>query len=295
MDYTSFKKIIEFGNHEGSITSICFFPNGEDFLCASEDSLKLWNLHTRTSHKSYKVDGIVNGIAIEPEGKRFICGLDEGGVRIWGKDDPEATYVFGSRDAEIKGISLSKDGRNLAVIEESTIVIYAIQTLRRERQHHVSTEGLSSIAWTPQGDCYLTSTLDGYLTLWELDTAKAVWEKYENGSPIYDVAFNPETEYLISHRWGKSILRYTANGGEVSTFFGHEGDITNAFFDHLGTHLITASSGSDGDDTIRIFELSTQRMIKKLESPETTKIAVSPNGKYIAAGTEDGTIVLYGV
>ncbi|RME04813.1 MAG: hypothetical protein D6805_01715 [Planctomycetota bacterium] len=294
MEYTEFRQIDEFGDHEGRVESVCFFPDSERFLSTSEGELFLWNVYHRKKIFQYTLEDRARTLAVEPDSKRFIAGIESGGVRFWEVEEKEFRFQLGYKEGDVHFLQIHPKGQILALCEENRLELYHILTAQRQLLEVFPAEKLSAFAWAPKGHHYLTGDSEGYLTLWELESFKKAWQIYENGLAIEAVDIHFNNEYLLSHQDEVLLLRFLGNGALVGEMVGHEGKIRWARFDPLGLFAISASFGREGDYTVRIFELATQREVIMLEAEDMSCFTVSPDGKYFVAGTTEGTLLLFG-
>ena len=74
-----------FEGHRDDVTSICFSPNGQWIVSASQDKqIKVWNVPTRTLLTTFDEHGsFVESVAFNPNGKEFVSASLDHTVKIW--------------------------------------------------------------------------------------------------------------------------------------------------------------------------------------------------------------------
>jgi WD40 repeat protein len=110
---------------------------------------------------------------------------------------------------------------------------------------------------------------------------------------------NSEPAGLLAVRSLK--LQYTPQGDEAlgnaatleyarQIFSGHDGLVADAIFSPDGLYAVTGGT----DETIRVWDLATGRMLHVHETPgRFARLAFSPDGQYLATATEDGIVRLW--
>lgn len=74
-----------FEGHRDDVTSICFSPNGQWIVSASQDQqIKVWNVPTRALLTTFNEHGsFVESVAFNPNGKEFVSASLDQTVKIW--------------------------------------------------------------------------------------------------------------------------------------------------------------------------------------------------------------------
>lgn len=294
MDYQNFSQLNEFGDHESSVSQVVFFPYAKKFLSVSGEKVYIWDLVEKRILDTLHIPEQVNSVEVDSNEEKLLFSFREGGLQTWDIMSKKPLYLFPDREGDYKKISLTSDGRYLGVMDDFRILIYNTRSLRKEREQKFSQEILS-FSWSVKNDAYLVGSAEGNLSFWELDSARKIWEVYENGSPIRGTHFHKSNEYLCSQQWARLVVRFRGNGMEAAQLVGHEGEISHCFFEPLGLYVLSASLGENGDGTLRIFEMASKRLVNTIECESMTCLALSPDGKNVIAGTNEGTLVIFGI
>ncbi|KAI1331802.1 eukaryotic translation initiation factor 3 subunit I [Xylariaceae sp. FL0255] len=112
---------------------------------------------------------------------------------------------------------------------------------------------------------------------------------------LTQIKFNPDGDLLFSVSKDQQICVWFAHNGErLGTYKGHVGAIWTVDCDPTSTMIASGSA----DNTMRLWEIKTGRLIKTWEFPTAVKrVEFSPDGKQLLAVTEKrmghlGTIVV---
>lgn len=137
-----------------------------------------------------------------------------------------------------------------------------------------------------------TSSEDGTVRLWESKTKRCLTSyKNEHEYPIWAMDLLPTQLWFATGSHDKTCRLWrteTSQGCSERVFWGHYADVTCIKFHPNGQYLV---SGSE-DKTVRLWDIRQQTNAKIFGAGSPVNaIAISPDGKYIAAGTDNGVQV----
>jgi WD40 repeat protein len=112
-------KRIELTDHEGSVESVAFSPDGQTLTTGDDAKVRLWNLGATNPATDLRIlpgteDGI-ESVAFGPDGQTLASGSRDKTVRPWGLGDPSAMpLALRGHEATVYSVALSPDGRSVA-------------------------------------------------------------------------------------------------------------------------------------------------------------------------------------
>ncbi|RKU17680.1 hypothetical protein C6501_03530 [Candidatus Poribacteria bacterium] len=156
------------------------------------------------------------------------------------------------------------------------------------------TEGVLSVAFSPDGQMLASGSSDDTIRLWNVETGTELRELTGHTSYVNSVAFSPDGQMLASGSWDETIRLWNVETGtELRKLTGHTNDVNSVAFSPDGQML---ASGS-WDETIRLWSVETGAELRKLtgHTEGVWSVAFSPDGQMLASGSDDDTIRLWGV
>jgi dipeptidyl aminopeptidase/acylaminoacyl peptidase len=156
------------------------------------------------------------------------------------------------------------------------------------------TDGVNSVAFSPDGKTLAVITVDGTVRLWDVATRLQIGSLASSGSLVLSVAFSADGKILaIGSTDGMVQLWDLATQQLGSPLTVPGGQVNSVAFSPGGKTLATSSA----DGTMRLWDVATHRQIG---SPITVPagvvaVAFSPDGKTLATGSNDGTVRLWDV
>jgi WD40 repeat protein/DNA-binding SARP family transcriptional activator len=215
------------------------------------------------------------------------------------RNNPAATAVMRAQLDGIGRLSLSADGRLLAMGDfNGRMAIFDVRSRRPLPGRFQAPAGVSDLALSPDGSLLAVALQQGGLVqLWDVQSV-TLRHQFRTGLPDLGVSFSPDQRSLVTlsvdddvagavlSRWDVGTGRRLAGPVIVST---HSADAFAATPD--GARLVVVN----GAEVIQVAPGTLQPVRRRPRKPPQTGpmvTALSPDGRMVALGAEDGRVQL---
>lgn len=226
----------------------------------------------------------VGTVAISTDGNLVASGEKEGLVRVWNLETRQQVRSWQAYESRVSQIAFSPNAKSLATSSYSNeVTVWEVKSGKRANSFETVEWELDGLEFVTD-DSFVAS--GGDVGIWDISTGK---RKRRLGSNVSGAALSyAPDQSLIIHGDGESALLLfdlQENRRGASKFRGHHGPIDHVQISHDGQLVATAAQ----DNTIRIWEYSSQRTVQVMEScarvvglrwlPERLLVVVSENGR----------------
>jgi WD40 repeat protein len=240
--------------------------------------------------KLLRVDSPVDSVAFSSDGECLACASEDTTVRVWNKRNGSCTLLEGHTE-DVRCISFSPDGKILA----SGGVDRSIRLWKLEDQSHRLLEGhdkiIRSIAFSPSGLSLASGCYGGEVRLWDVNDGRCTRIINVGLGRIASVAFSPDGSTLATS--GKSsIFLWDLEADDESRSFPRtietDGRETSSLVYSSNGIFLASVVDFIVDSAIKIWRTSDGSLEKDLGGSDDVSISLSPNGKLVASGNNEG-------
>ncbi|OJA17236.1 hypothetical protein AZE42_00167 [Rhizopogon vesiculosus] len=240
----------------------------------------------------------VFSVAISPDGRRIVCGSQDGTIQVWDAETGEALGAPLELDPHhITSVVISSDGKRIVSgLRSITIRIWDAETgeaLGAPLQGHIGP--VFSVAISPDGTRIVSGSLDTTIMIWNAETGKTLVAPLQGHTgPVFSVAISPDRTRIVSGSYDKTIRIWNAETGEVlgAPLQGHTSPIFSVAISPDGTRIVSGSS----DAMIRKWDAETGEALGVPLQGHTGgiySVAISLDGRRIVSGSRDKTIRIW--
>jgi len=285
------------------IDCVAFSPDGKVLAAGTlNGNVYLWNPLTGAAlGELIGVADYVGSLAFSPDGRTLATGTLGGDVLLW---DPATGAKLGQLigDAsDIDSVCFSPNGKTLvATSADGWAFLWDRAANRRIDRTVLKGQMSGGVALSPNGT-FAAAIARGKLLLWSPTTGVQLGAFSTPASsgdslpsfPLGSPAFSPNEKLVAAAtNQGNVVVWNLATRREVDRLVGDGSTIGSFAFSPDSNLLVVGSSN------VVLWDVSTGKEVARLpnnESDETLvdSFAFSPNGKWLAAGTEGGHVMLW--
>jgi WD40 repeat protein len=294
---------------QGWIISVAFTPDGRRVVGASfEGALRVWDLASGAIVQTFEGQSSGENLAMTPDGRTVFSGAATGTVVAW---DLSGSQQLG------RGIGLGTAGQDQGCLTTPCFVVNPQSTLLAASQAGGSVALIDlrtrrvtgtlaarngpqaeALAFFPDGRRLATGGIAGRVTLWDVQ-ARRVLRTIRFPAPVWWVAVSPDGRRLAVQmrtadrpRSRVEVRDVASNRVLYSRTITIERGRGGLFFSPDGRRLSAPGCCRPGSP-IEVWDArSGKRELSVAVGGYAAGVAFSPDGRLLAAGTNDGKIVL---
>jgi WD40 repeat protein len=215
----------------------------------------------------------------------------------------ERARIAGRPGELIVALAFSPDGTRLAsAANNSSPRVWDAATGKQIAEFKRHTSGALGVAFRPDGASVVTASSDGTVRQWGPRMGLEVAPPYERHTGVViAAAYSPDGRWIASAGEDRTVRIWrAADRRDAAVLLGHTGAVTSVAFAADGRRLASLSHGGLGtgvarDDTVRVWEANAEAGLPVLRghTGDVYPVAYSPDGRWIASGSWDGTVRLW--
>ena len=318
------------GKDIGSIQSVAFSPDGNTIVSCGGNNIHLWDSHTNQLLKTLiGHTESVNSVVFSPDGETIASASNDRTIRLWNANTCKLLKTLMGHTDAVRRVVFSPDGETIASAgNDRTIRLWNANTgeLIKTLTGHI--ENVNTVAFSPDGNTIASGSgtfLGGddsgdvsvgeEIRLWNTHTGELIKTLIGHTSVVNSVVFSPDGNTIASGsgHWrgyegvasaGEEVSLWNAHTGELlKTLTGHKDVVSNVAFSPDGNLIVSGDwyywdghlSSWTWSGEIRVWDAHTGEHLKTLtgHTGGVSSVAFSPDGKTLASGRTDGTILLW--
>jgi WD40 repeat protein/serine/threonine protein kinase len=298
--------------HTGPVHSVAFSPDGKRLVSGGYDgTVKVWDAQTGQETLSLKGHTFeVHSVAFSPDGKRIASASNDQTVRVWDAQTGQEIRTLKGHTGAVTSVAFSPDGKRLVSGSwgqdqegrplRGEIKVWDVQTGQETLSLNGLTDGVSSVAFSPDGKRLVSGSWDETVKVWDAQTGQQTLIFLEHTGAVLSVAFSPDGKRVVSGSggWGHGrplpgeVKVWNAQTGkETLTLKGHTGSVNSVAFSPDGKRLVSGS----GDGTLKVWDAQTgqETLSLKGHTGKVTSVAFSPDGRRLVSASFDKTVKVW--
>jgi eukaryotic-like serine/threonine-protein kinase len=280
-----------FRAHDRPIYTILFSPDEQRLITTSRDhTARMWD--RKTLRETVRFAGHVGAVSVAtlvPDGQTLVTSAQDGSIKLWDVRNQFLDNVLGTHTESDAPILFTSGGRFLARVERNKGQITFFHTETGAEVTVLSGQDASA----SRDGKLLCLVRDSKLIF--LDPVSLVETgSMDAGAPLGSSAVSPDGKWIAVRRRDSAatnvVIIHAGQRREVTVFPTPDGEWAPLLFAREGTLLLTTGQGAD---TISAWDTRSWQKAATFQgkSRESAVLAVSPDGKTIAASTAASVLV----
>lgn len=213
--------------------------------------------------------------------------------------------ILPGRGGPVLATDYHPDGRMLAVCDQTGVSLWPVASDVISDSTELPSSGAAcqTLAFSPDGARLAVAYDNGNVVLWD-STSLAADVSLSGGhtGAVTGLAFSPDGRRLASGGADGHVVLWTlAEATPGSVLSGHSGSVTSLAFSPDGRTLASGSvdqNWNQADNAVMLWDAADGRILGELRNAQPTNVtglAFQAAGPVLAAGYDDGTVILWDV
>ena len=309
--------------HKICVTSLAFFPDGQHLISASWDGkVRFWKVNDGTKIDEIHFGRSIRFATLSPDGQLLAISTYDPTIQIWRLSEKTLLRTLKGHKDWVHEVAFSPNGKFLiSGSKDGTVKVWRISDGSLVRTLSGHQKPVVTVAISPDSHFIASGSEDSTVRIWRMADGKLVkvLQGHIAGIAVNVVRFSPDGKWLAFGDIAITICRFPK--GRKEKIAAHRWGITEMLFSPDSRFLISASS--DGTvkvwrvlDGVKVGEWKSEKAVSRewAEQADQTlfhlfgfdlrlrrfflnispgTLAVSPDGRLLAAGFARGEIRLW--
>ncbi len=301
-----FAEVRRWGDHQDIVWAVAFSPdsqflatggggqhNNGEWSAGSDFAIRIRNVKTGDIVK--RLEGhtnTVNNLAWSPDGTRLYSTSSDNTTRAWDVATGKTLLTFRGHEGGLSAMSLSRDGKRLVTGSwDATTVLWNAETgeqIRKFDRHYGRVWG---VAISPDNKSIAICGDHPFVRLCDAETGAIQSELQGHEQAVVRVEFSPDGTKLLSGGWDNAARVWNVEKRTLVKSFPADGRVEGIAWSADSKQVLSGSL----DQKLRLFDVESGTLLQTYEgfADCATRVAVSPDGRYVAGGSWDHSVRIW--
>lgn len=276
-----------FTGHSLPITCIAVSPDGQYLASSDAQTIRLWQVSTQECIHVIEALTSVWSMAFSADGEILGAG-DRQFLKCWRVPTGELLQSQATYDRQIWAVDFSQNGLLLACDKQMLGVWQLQQDLQRLCTLQGYTNGVWSVAISPDGQTVASGSTDHVVRLWDLNQQHCRQRHLQ--SSARQVTFSPDGQLVASGGEDGSVQLWEPGTGRQFTMTPrHSGPIWAIAFSPDGQTLVSGSA----DHQIRLWDVVNHHTLRTFTGHDSWVLSITFSDNILISGSADQTIKVW--
>jgi len=290
------KLLQTFTGHSAFITSMVLSPDNKTIASASQDkTVRLWSVDRKKLQTFRDPNNSFVSAAFSPDGKT-IASMSSVMKATFSPTVSSIVFSFLFSMIEDNTVQLwSLNGQKLKTFKYHNSVVMSGKYNPDNNDKNIN------LTFSPDGKNLVTGSKGKIAKLWSLD-GQLMQTFTGHRDSVVSVAFSSDGKNIATGSTDKTAKLWSLDGQLLQTFTGHRDSVVSVAFSPDAKNIATGSL----DSTVKVWNLDGHELktftgansgqeLKTSTSASSgvMSVAFSPNGKNIASGSSDSTVIVW--
>lgn len=291
--------------HQDAVKAVGFALDGSVLAtCAGDSVVCLWDRFTGKLVRRWVANhNGLSAMASSPDGRLLATVGGDNAVRVWDAETgQEVQTLLGHGEGQITSVAFAPDSITVASgsWQDRTVRLWnagtgeLTRTINLPRGEHGHNYGDLPLAFSTDGRMLASGSGDRThhrVFLWDVTSGKLL---HALSASTNSLAFAPK-ENLLAMAAGRTIRLWNPITGQELPSLSGGSDDAGTVLAFSADGKILASGGGSRPPTVRLWDMASRQDIGRFtgDSGWITSIAISPDGRTLATGSDDTTATLW--
>lgn len=277
-------------------------PSGQLLAAATSKEVGVWKIQDGSRQwLGPPLPSLIISLAVSQDGKQLATGFLDGGISLWEVQSGKEHRLSSTYKKAVRAVAFSPDGSKLAVVaDDQGISLWETRTEKHLRDFGKES-GVAPLAFRPDGELLASASASTGINIRALSSGEVIQSLRGNADQIKAINFGPQGLLLATASDDQQVRIWkrkadSADGPDWSIACNtgplQAGSIHSLAFQPPDGKVVAIAMDSPIVRLLNVEPCSVS-LLQELSPDWVKTVAFSKEGRWLAAGSDDGTIQIW--